>query len=96
MTAAPTQASAEALATSLNAILDRSCDPAGEADKAIAALLRIALPEDGVATPGGAHLPYHFNDLGVSNLEGAESISTGLFRPVSNLFGTACSLFVLV
>ncbi len=48
MTAAPTQASAEALAASLNAILDRSCDPAGEADKAIAALLRIALPEDGI------------------------------------------------
>jgi len=49
-----------------------------------------------MATPGGAHLPYHFNDLGVSNREGPESISTGLFRPVSNLSGAACSLFVLM
>ena len=48
MTAAPTQASAEALAACLNAILDRACDPAEETDKAIATLLNIALPEDGI------------------------------------------------
>lgn len=47
MTAAPTQASAEALAAGLNAILDRACDPVEGTDKAIATLLGIALPEDG-------------------------------------------------
>ncbi|WP_125900651.1 MULTISPECIES: hypothetical protein [Brevundimonas] len=48
MTTAPMQASAEALAASLNAILDRYCKHPKEADKAIATLLSIALPEDGI------------------------------------------------
>lgn len=47
MTAAPTQASAEALAAGLNAILNRYCEHPKEADNAIGTLLGIALPEDG-------------------------------------------------